>query len=69
LPSPDIYSIKEERESDEDVKHGADAQGRADVRDEIAIAIAASAPASTTIDQLMIVMPKKKLQKRVHWAL
>ncbi|KAL5322668.1 hypothetical protein ACEPPN_010643 [Leptodophora sp. 'Broadleaf-Isolate-01'] len=67
LPSPDIYSIQEERESDEDLKKDGGAEGKADIN----VVISASAPASTKIDQMMMMIeaPKKKPKKRVHWAL
>ncbi len=57
LPSPDIYSITEERESDDEKKG-----------EEKETPISASAPATTKIDQMMIQMPKKP-KKRVHWAI
>jgi len=66
LPSPDIYSIKEERESDEDLKKDGEVMDKF-----VETPISASAPASTRIDQVMmgVDMGKKKPKKRVHWAL
>ncbi|KAH7412848.1 hypothetical protein BKA64DRAFT_637534 [Cadophora sp. MPI-SDFR-AT-0126] len=67
LPSPDIYSIKEERESDEDLKKGGEGQGQGKI--DLESPISASAPASTNIDQVMMgVSLPKKPKKRVHWA-
>jgi len=67
MPSPDIYSIQEERESDEDVKNDGHAGGQV----EGDMVISASAPASTKIDQMMMMKEasKTKPKKRVHWAL
>ncbi|KAL2064293.1 hypothetical protein VTL71DRAFT_4787 [Oculimacula yallundae] len=65
LPSPDIYSIKEEKESDEDEK----ICGKIDGKTGIDMAISTSAPATTKIDGMMMDMPKKKPKKRVHWAI
>ncbi|KAK0121826.1 hypothetical protein ONS95_010108 [Cadophora gregata] len=70
LPSPDIYSIKEERESDEEVNKGRVGEA-GDQAKFVETPISASAPASTRIDQVMmgVDMAKKKPKKRVHWAL
>jgi len=60
LPSPDIYSIKEEKESDDEAKAEEEVVKEAP--------ISASAPVTTKIDEFVIQMPKKP-KKRVHWAL
>jgi hypothetical protein len=60
-PSPDIWTIKEERESDDDLNI---APGRSGTVETL---ISASAPASTNIGALMT--PSQKPKKRVHWAL
>jgi len=60
-PSKDLYSITEERESDDNgdrkkmMKSGEGAMG-----------LSSSAPASTVIEQRAVVAPRQK--KRVHWA-
>ncbi|KAE8454344.1 hypothetical protein EG329_005269 [Mollisiaceae sp. DMI_Dod_QoI] len=65
-PSPEIFSIREERESDEEEKkEGGDLAVK--VSEEI---YSASAPASTQLGGIMAspgLKPKEK--KRVHWAL
>jgi hypothetical protein len=58
-PSPDIWSIEEERESDDEK------QGRYEVAD---VQISASAPASTRIGVLATQSKTQKPKKRVHWA-
>jgi hypothetical protein len=56
-PSPDIWTIKEERESDDEAKMEA-------VKAETPVSM--SAPASTNLGAMMTPSPKPK--KRVHWA-
>ncbi|CAL3964027.1 hypothetical protein PZA11_001487 [Diplocarpon coronariae] len=62
VPSPGIYSIREEGESD-DEKRDVKGMGQARVDG------AKSAPATTRLEQLVIQVPDKhKIVKRVHWA-
>ncbi|KAE9367642.1 hypothetical protein N431DRAFT_471051 [Stipitochalara longipes BDJ] len=56
-PSPDIWTIKEERESDDEMKLE---MGK------IETPVSMSAPASTNVGAMMTPSPKPK--KRVHWA-
>lgn len=56
-PSPDIWTIKEERESDDDVKTESV---------KVQTPVSMSAPASTNMGAMMTPSPKPK--KRVHWA-
>ncbi|CZS93239.1 uncharacterized protein RAG0_03611 [Rhynchosporium agropyri] len=63
LPSPDIYSIKEEKENDEDEKTGGEADGEAGTD----MIISTSAPATVKIDEMMMDVLKKP-KKKVHWA-
>ena len=56
-PSPDIWTIKEERESDDEAK----AEGG-----RVETPVSMSAPASTNPGAMMTPSPKPK--KRVHWA-
>jgi len=58
-PSPEIFTITEERESDDDAKHEGGKESE--------ILVSSSAPASTQIGTLPIDIPKKP-KKRVHWA-
>ncbi len=58
-PSPEIFTITEEKESDDDAKHDGGKQNE--------IVVSSSAPASTQIGTLPINIPKKP-KKRVHWA-
>jgi len=58
-PSPDIWTIKEEKESDDEKKPEESTQ-------KIEIPISASAPATTQIRKFVTQSPKPK--KRVHWA-
>jgi hypothetical protein len=56
-PSPDIWTIREERESDDEVKMEVG---------KVEIPVSMSAPASTTLGAMMTPSPKPK--KKVHWA-
>ncbi|KAH8770256.1 hypothetical protein BGZ57DRAFT_629492 [Hyaloscypha finlandica] len=58
-PSPDIWTIREERESDDEVKMTV---GRADTP------VSMSAPASTNLGTMAMMTPSPKPKKRVHWA-
>lgn len=60
-PSPDIWTIKEERESDEEQKPETSLSRMLETP------MSSSAPASTTLGAMMTPSPKPK--KRVHWAL
>jgi hypothetical protein len=60
-PSSDIWTIREEREIDDDV---TSEPGRTDVK--VQTPVSMSAPASTNIGAMM--SPKPKPKKRVHWA-
>jgi hypothetical protein len=60
-PSPDIWTIKEERETDDDLN------ALSGCSEKVETPISASAPASTNIGAMMT--PSQKPKKRVHWAL
>jgi hypothetical protein len=60
-PSPDIFTIKEERESDDDQNP------EKGLSKKVETPISASAPASTNLGAMMTPSPKPK--KKVHWAL
>ncbi|PBP16166.1 hypothetical protein BUE80_DR013044 [Diplocarpon rosae] len=62
VPSPGIYSIREERESDDEKRDVKDmSQEKGDGM--------TSAPATTRVEQLVMQVPDKtKVVKRVHWA-
>lgn len=57
-PSPDIWTIAEERESDDGVDNEAEVK--------VETPVSMSAPASTSMGAMMT--PKPKVKKRVHWA-
>ena len=59
-PSPDIWSIKEEREDCDDMKTATDRLAKIDTP------VSASAPATTYLRAMMTPSPKPK--KKVHWA-
>lgn len=61
LPSPEIYSIQEERESEDEKKEES--------RDVVVTPeiVSMSAPATVKVDQFVIQTPVKP-KKRVHWA-
>jgi len=59
-PSPDIWTIKEERESDDEKK-------TEEITHKIETPMSASAPATTRIGGFVQQSPKPK--KRVHWAI
>ena len=63
-PSPELNSIKEERESD-DGEEGK-ASGKADITEKHEPMLSSSAPASAMVRQGASPSPKPK--KRVHWA-
>jgi hypothetical protein len=69
-PSPEIFSIREERESDEEKEKGR-LDGLGGVGDEEVYSV--SAPASSRVGQGGLASPglrvKEKAKKRVHWAL
>lgn len=66
-PSPEIFSIREERESDEDEKkEGISLRVENEVGEEI---YSMSAPASSRIGPGGLASPGSKKKKRVHWAL
>jgi len=56
-PSPDIWTIREERESDDEAKMEVG---------KVETPVSMSAPASTTLGAMMTPSPKPK--KKVHWA-
>jgi hypothetical protein len=60
-PSPGIWSIKEEKESDEEV---AKTSAKSESKE---MGLSVSAPATSYIEQKAIKSPKPK--KRVHWAM